>query len=76
MEDPHTREQWHELIATLIDRNAPHNSAADMYVYWQVTRGTEYGRNHAPLPKLARTVFADARMKWAYYLVQAATAVA
>jgi D-alanine transaminase len=58
MEDPHTREQWHELIATLIDRNAPHNSVADMYVYWQVTRGTEYGRNHAPLPKLTRTVFA------------------
>jgi D-alanine transaminase len=58
MEDPHTREQWHEIIATLIARNADHNSAANMYVYWQVTRGTEYGRSHAPLPKLTRTVFA------------------
>ena len=54
MEDPHTREQWHQIIATLIDRNATDN----IYVYWQVTRGAEYGRNHAPLPKLDRTVFA------------------
>jgi D-alanine transaminase len=46
------------MIATLIDRNAPHNSAADLYVYWQVTRGAEYGRNHAPLPQIERTVFA------------------
>ena len=30
------------------------------YVYWQVTRGAELGRNHAPLPKLPRTVFAFA----------------
>ncbi len=58
MEDPRTRDQWHELIATLIERNAAHNSGPDCYVYWQVTRGSEYGRNHAPLPKLERTVFA------------------
>ena len=54
MDDPHSREQWHDIIATLIDRNATDNT----YVYWQVTRGAEYGRNHAPLPNLARTVFA------------------
>ena len=54
MEDPHTREQWHEIIATLIERNATDN----IYIYWQVTRGAEYGRNHAPLPRLERTVFA------------------
>jgi D-alanine transaminase len=54
MQDPHTREQWHEIIATLIDRNA----TDDTYVYWQVTRGAEFGRNHAPLPILERTVFA------------------
>lgn len=54
MEDPHTREQWHQIIATLIERNATDNT----YVYWQVTRGAEYGRNHAPLPVLERTVFA------------------
>ena len=27
-------------------------------MYWQVTRGAERGRNHAPLPKIPRTVFA------------------
>jgi D-alanine transaminase len=27
-------------------------------VYWQVTRGAEFGRNHAPLPDIPRTVFA------------------
>jgi D-alanine transaminase len=54
MEDPHTREQWHDIIAKLI---AP-NGTADQYVYWQVTRGAERGRNHAPLPKVPRTVFA------------------
>jgi D-alanine transaminase len=54
MDDPHSREEWHGIIATLIDRNA----TDDTYVYWQVTRGAEYGRNHAPLPDLPRTVFA------------------
>ncbi len=54
MEDPHTRAQWHDIIATLIERNATDNT----YVYWQVTRGAEYGRSHAPLPALERTVFA------------------
>ena len=54
MEDPYRREQWHEIIATLIDRNA----TDDTYVYWQVTRGAESGRNHTPLPVIERTVFA------------------
>lgn len=54
MEDPHSRSEWHEIIAKLI---AP-NGTADQYVYWQVTRGAERGRNHAPLPVVPRTVFA------------------
>jgi D-alanine transaminase len=58
MADPLTREEWHAMIATLIDRNAPHNDADNLYVYWQVTRGTQFGRNHAPLPTIDRTVFA------------------
>ncbi|HEX6636779.1 MAG TPA: aminotransferase class IV, partial [Steroidobacteraceae bacterium] len=33
---------------------------ADGYVYVQVTRGAEHGRNHAPLPDVPRTVFAFA----------------
>jgi D-alanine transaminase len=58
MEDPYGPGRWHEVIATLIERNAPHNPGPDCYVYWQVTRGAEYGRNHAPFPKIERTVFA------------------
>jgi D-alanine transaminase len=54
MEDPHTRSEWREIISTLITRNGGGNQ----YVYWQVTRGAEFGRNHAPLPKIPRTVFA------------------
>jgi len=56
MEDPHTPEEWREIIARLI---APQGNA-DQYVYWQVTRGAELGRSHAPLPNLPRTVFAFA----------------
>jgi D-alanine transaminase len=54
MENPHSREEWRTIFATLIARNG----GGDQYLYWQVTRGAEYGRNHAPLPQLARTVFA------------------
>src|SRR5262245_32994863 len=39
MEDPHTRSEWRELLSTLITRNG----SADQYVYWQVTRGAEFG---------------------------------
>ena len=56
MEDPHTPEEWREIIAKLI---AP-NGKADQYVYWQVTRGAMLERNHAPLPNIPRTVFAFA----------------
>ncbi|HWM66291.1 MAG TPA: D-amino acid aminotransferase [Steroidobacteraceae bacterium] len=54
MEDPHTRSEWREIFSTLITRNGGGN----LYIYWQVTRGAELGRNHAPLPKVPRTVFA------------------
>jgi len=53
MEDPHTPEQWRGIIATLLEKNG----SCDQSLYWQVTRGAERGRNQAPLPKLARTVF-------------------
>ena len=56
MDDPHTRDEWHEIIAKLIEPNGK----VDQYVYWQVTRGAELQRNHAPLPNLPRTVFAFA----------------
>ena len=54
MEDPHTPEQWRQLLGTLIERNG----GGDQYVYWQVTRGAQFGRSHAPLPNVQRTVFA------------------
>lgn len=54
MEDPHTRAEWHDILGSLIARNG----GGDQYIYWQVTRGAEFGRNHAPLPDIPRTVFA------------------
>jgi D-alanine transaminase len=54
MADPHTRGEWREILGALIARN----NGGDQYVYWQVTRGAERGRNHAPLPEIPRTIFA------------------
>jgi D-alanine transaminase len=53
MEDPHTAAEWRALFAQLIETNG----GGDQALYWQVTRGAERGRNHAPLPKITRTVF-------------------
>jgi D-alanine transaminase len=54
MADPLSRDAWRGIYRELIARNG----AIDAYVYVQVTRGAEYGRNHAPLPDVPRTVFA------------------
>lgn len=54
IEDPLPAAEWRAMVASLIERNG----GGDQYVYWQVTRGAEWGRNHAPLPELARTIFA------------------
>jgi D-alanine transaminase len=51
--DPHTRDAWRQLVYALVDANG----GGDLYVYLQVSRGMEYGRNHAPLPDIAPTVF-------------------
>ena len=56
MRDPLSRAQWREMFATLIEAGG----GADQYLYWQVSRGAERGRNHAPLPQIPRTVFAFA----------------
>jgi D-alanine transaminase len=58
MEDPLARAAWRDIYRGLIERNG--GTAADLYIYVQVTRGAEFGRNHAPLPDVARTVFAFA----------------
>src|SRR3982074_146362 len=54
MADPHTREEWRAILGALIERNG----GGDCYVYWQVTRGAQSGRTHAPLPHIPRTLFA------------------
>src|SRR3569833_2277561 len=54
MRDPHTPEEWHALLGYLVAANG----GGDQYIYRQVTRGAENGRNHAPLPDIPRTVFA------------------
>jgi D-alanine transaminase len=56
MQDPLSRDAWRGVYRELIARNG----ASDAYIYVQVTRGAEYGRNHAPLPDVPRTVFAFA----------------
>ena len=55
--DPLTQDAWRELYRGLIAKNP---GPQDLYIYVQVTRGAEYGRNHAPLPDVPRTVFAFA----------------
>jgi len=54
MQDPHTVDEWRDILGGLIKANGD----GDQYIYWQVTRGAERGRNHAPLPNIPRTVFA------------------
>jgi D-alanine transaminase len=71
MADPLTHDQWRALYRELIARNRSNDGKpADLYIYVQVTRGAEFGRNHAPLPDVPRTVFAfaapwpDGRQGW------------
>jgi D-alanine transaminase len=56
MQPVHERKRWAAICEELVSRNG----GGDMYLYVQVTRGAEYGRNHAPLPDIERTVFAFA----------------
>lgn len=53
---PHTRAEWASIYAELVRRNG----GGDMYLYVQVTRGAEDGRNHAIPSGLVPTVFAMA----------------
>lgn len=56
MASPHTRAEWAAIYAELARRNG----GGDMYLYVQVTRGAEDGRNHAIPTGIAPTVFAMA----------------
>lgn len=56
LESPHGHQQWLGILEQLIVRNG----GGDMYVYVQVTRGMEYGRNHAFPQVVKPSVFAMA----------------
>src|SRR6476646_94336 len=51
--NPHTDAEWAQSVQEL----ASANGGGDLYVYLQVSRGMEFGRNHAPLPDVEPTVF-------------------
>ncbi len=51
--NPHSDTQWAQLVHKLADANG----GGDLYVYLQVSRGAEFGRNHAPLPEVEPTIF-------------------
>ena len=51
--NPHSDARWAELVQEL----AAANAGDDLYVYLQVSRGAEFGRNHAPLPEVEPTIF-------------------
>ncbi|MGC4028641.1 MAG: D-amino acid aminotransferase [Steroidobacteraceae bacterium] len=54
LREPHDRAGWLHLMEELIAANG----GGDQYLYLQLSRGAEWGRNHAPLPQVAPTVFA------------------
>lgn len=51
--DPYSRTQWREQLDQLVRANG----GGDQYVYLQVSRGHEEGRNHVPPQGLVPTVF-------------------
>jgi D-alanine transaminase len=51
---PHSHEEWFTMLEELIRRNG----GGSMYVYVQVTRGMEFGRDHAFPAATTPTVFA------------------
>jgi D-alanine transaminase len=54
LRNPYSAADWLALLQPLIEANG----GGDQYVYLQLSRGAEHGRNHAPLPDIAPTVFA------------------
>jgi D-alanine transaminase len=54
MSAPLTHGEWAQICEQLVSRNR----AGEAYLYLQVTRGTEYGRNHAWPEGLKPTLFA------------------
>lgn len=53
MHPPLSLAAWAPLLEELVARNG----GGDQYLYVQVSRGAEFGRNHAPAPSLEPTIF-------------------
>jgi D-alanine transaminase len=53
MAAPHSHAEWADICHTLVGQGAGH----DAYLYLQVTRGSELGRNHAWSDGLTPTIF-------------------
>jgi D-alanine transaminase len=51
---PHSHQEWQAILEELVRRNG----SVDQYLYVQVTRGAEYGRNHVFPANTQPTVFA------------------
>src|SRR6185369_10093608 len=51
--NPHNHAQWRSQLEKLVAANG----GGDQYVYLHLSRGAEFGRNHAPLPQIPPTVF-------------------
>ncbi len=60
MQPPLTHEGWAAICAELMARNEA--ADRDLYLYVQVSRGTEFGRNHAWPEGLSPTLFAYANV--------------
>lgn len=56
MQPPLTHVQWRDVLTRLMEANGN----GDMYLYAQVTRGMEFGRNHAFPSVVKPTIFAMA----------------
>ncbi len=54
MAAPHSHAEWYAVCERLLAQEGAHDS----YIYIQVSRGTEFGRNHAWPDGLAPTLFA------------------
>jgi D-alanine transaminase len=54
MEPPLTHAEWGKICGELVSRNG----GGDQYLYMQITRGAEFGRNHAWPAGLKPTIFA------------------
>src|SRR6185369_5875005 len=49
LKNPYSPAEWQALLQELVDANG----GGEQYVYLQLSRGAEHGRNHAPLPDIA-----------------------